>query len=881
MDQESVVTTDKDPPRDDSGQENPDIVPDKVSTESLEDKEKDDLVPLSVGDKIDNVDNVNKVEKVDNVDKVDHVDKDTSPECSEVAEATKSQEDEKKDESSVSCEDEKEKIPSLAAPADPNSLSSDKDISQICDDDVSKEESGSDRKDSKDPGEGVDVEKKEEETSEKSNEIPLDKPVVEPASNEILSDEPPAEATSEEKVDEPSDDLTIKEISLNEPVESTSKEPEETPGDNKTVESSCAKESAWEKSVPEERSSIVGSEKFAEEEGRAKEDETELSSSEETARPKPADPENIVEILDPSESPSKKCVEDSKSDSESVSNEADSTSKETPMEKQIGEPENTEFVQISQDKQDDGANENQTIEAEDPFGGDNLTADNVEQGDVDSPAMVNMDFHKLGDQADNLQDVVNAKDQESVEFAAEDSNLDDTLETNNPEADSSETNVEIVARKTSESNVEIEAPKMALGAEKSGTDVESADKSSEDKSGDEPMLVDNLSEGQEEDELKKKEQSQAMESEDSQSNVLPGQDDELCIIPDSMKETTSSRSDSAKDGEKDSTDVTIEKSSENENKEVEAENEATQSKDLEIVAESDEPMAVDDDQPASTHGKERKQDDKATSEKKSSTCTTTADVIDVDDEIKSSEIDEMTIGDDVCKQCSEKKPCNINVKVGSDTYTVCSQACKEAFTGENNKSMDIPSDAVNSKREKRCASCLLIVETGDERNLSWETMEFCNEECLGKFQTKYGSYCRNCNGSVQPISLGKYCVRFGYDVRQFCCSSCLEEFKKGLKVCSYCQKDISSGIEGFLAPVGDKGQFKDFCTQYCMEKYSRMNSNDPPATEKKSCSVCQEVTWSSFFLFKDFSPMSSKFRSQFSIFEETTGFNAALHCNPI
>jgi len=84
-------------------------------------------------------------------------------------------------------------------------------------------------------------------------------------------------------------------------------------------------------------------------------------------------------------------------------------------------------------------------------------------------------------------------------------------------------------------------------------------------------------------------------------------------------------------------------------------------------------------------------------------------------------------------------------------------------------------------------------------------MSYCR---AGKYQTALGSHCANCKGSVQAASLGKYCVRFGYDIKQFCCSTCLEEFKKGLKVCSYCQKDISSGAEGFLAPVGDKGQFK-------------------------------------------------------------------------
>jgi predicted amidophosphoribosyltransferase len=75
------------------------------------------------------------------------------------------------------------------------------------------------------------------------------------------------------------------------------------------------------------------------------------------------------------------------------------------------------------------------------------------------------------------------------------------------------------------------------------------------------------------------------------------------------------------------------------------------------------------------------------------------------------------------------------------------------------------------------------------------------------------------------VSLGKYCVRFGYDIKQFCCSTCLEEFKKGLKVCSYCQKDISSGVEGFLAPVGDKGQFK-VCVRFQLHSTDVISSLD-------------------------------------------------------
>ncbi|KAL1139134.1 hypothetical protein AAG570_009194, partial [Ranatra chinensis] len=94
---------------------------------------------------------------------------------------------------------------------------------------------------------------------------------------------------------------------------------------------------------------------------------------------------------------------------------------------------------------------------------------------------------------------------------------------------------------------------------------------------------------------------------------------------------------------------------------------------------------------------------------------------------------------------------------------------------------------------------------------------------------------------VGSISLGKYCVRFGYDIKQFCQSSCLEDFKKGLKVCSYCQKDISENSDGFLAAVGDGGQFKDFCSQMCMESYDRLTQNSPIQLLVHACDVCYKV----------------------------------------
>ncbi|CAK1593725.1 unnamed protein product [Parnassius mnemosyne] len=149
--------------------------------------------------------------------------------------------------------------------------------------------------------------------------------------------------------------------------------------------------------------------------------------------------------------------------------------------------------------------------------------------------------------------------------------------------------------------------------------------------------------------------------------------------------------------------------------------------------------------------------------------------------------------------------------------------------------------AAREERERTfvrtCSQCNLVL-TSEEKILTWETMDFCKETCLGRYQNNIGSQCANCSNPVQHTSLGKYCVRFGYDIRQFCNSGCLEEFKKGLKICCYCQRDISVGHEGFLAPVGDKGQFKDFCSQICVEKFDQMSKSPVPQPVWAKCAVC-------------------------------------------
>ncbi|KAG8040522.1 hypothetical protein G9C98_002518 [Cotesia typhae] len=519
---------------------------------------------------------------------------------------------------------------------------------------------------------------------------------------------------------------------------------------------------------------------------------------------------------------------DSNSDNKSVSMEADVEiqSKDNSSSKPE-QTENTEFVQVVQDnKQDEAQIESHSMDAEDPFGGDTLASEPEEGLDTADLEERNINFKKLGDRADNLQDVLNAKD--SAEHADDNSSPLLGNESDKP--------LSPKERSDSEDKV-IEEITIELSDDKDDDRVNKDDKS---------------------DDVSEQEKSKNKTSKDNQSPVLPGQDDELCIVPDNTKILPQSENKTTDKKIDEKNNESNEKSKSKSTDPVDVADEAQVNQVIDgpattptiTVTSAASLSAVDSNAKESNKDKDKNKDKDSEKEKNKDLKKVTVakiatglkmidNIIDVEAESKISEVQEISRVQ-FCKQCKSEKICNFELKIGSEIHKFCSNICQSAYATKNNVATDIPSDGANSKYEKRCANCLLIVETNDERNLSWETMEFCNEECLGKFQTKYGSYCRNCNGNVAAMSLGKYCVRFGYDVRQFCCSTCLEEFKKGLKVCSYCQKDISSGSDGFLAPVGDKGQFKDFCTQFCMEKYSKMNSTEPPIPEKKSCSVCQE-----------------------------------------
>lgn len=89
-----------------------------------------------------------------------------------------------------------------------------------------------------------------------------------------------------------------------------------------------------------------------------------------------------------------------------------------------------------------------------------------------------------------------------------------------------------------------------------------------------------------------------------------------------------------------------------------------------------------------------------------------------------------------------------------------------------------------------------------------------------------------------PFLSGKFCVRIGYYISQFCSNECLIKHKNGLKICNYCQKDITKANGGFLTPIGNK--FKEFCSKSCVTNYDNLTNNRVPEKPVAECVVCKQ-----------------------------------------
>ncbi|CAE1275717.1 unnamed protein product [Acanthosepion pharaonis] len=188
-----------------------------------------------------------------------------------------------------------------------------------------------------------------------------------------------------------------------------------------------------------------------------------------------------------------------------------------------------------------------------------------------------------------------------------------------------------------------------------------------------------------------------------------------------------------------------------------------------------------------------------------------------------------------CIVCHKVGKCKYNIVRNGDIKHLCDDECFRQFrvnptvylrtTSPSSAPTPVPTSTVTSHLEpppapahyKTCSVCQLMNINTNKHFLNWQGLDFCGEECLGKFQSSLGGTCSFCGSQVPPSAKAKYCLKLGTEIKQFCGTQCHAQFKKRLKVCSYCQKDLTNVSDSFMAPVGwEQGVFKDFCSQFCI-----------------------------------------------------------------
>ena len=173
-------------------------------------------------------------------------------------------------------------------------------------------------------------------------------------------------------------------------------------------------------------------------------------------------------------------------------------------------------------------------------------------------------------------------------------------------------------------------------------------------------------------------------------------------------------------------------------------------------------------------------------------------------------------------------------------------------SSKSKKNLQATKDALNAKQNKSgfksCAVCQLM-NVNQQPFCNWQGLDFCGEACLGKFQTNIPSTCSNCNHFV-PIELRtSLCLKVGNEVRSFCKPQCYSDFRRMLKLCAFCQKNLSGVNSSCTASVGD-GKLKDFCSKTCQRKLEKqirdleiVKENDVAGAQGDMipCSVCQKT----------------------------------------
>ncbi|CAG5134433.1 unnamed protein product, partial [Candidula unifasciata] len=226
-----------------------------------------------------------------------------------------------------------------------------------------------------------------------------------------------------------------------------------------------------------------------------------------------------------------------------------------------------------------------------------------------------------------------------------------------------------------------------------------------------------------------------------------------------------------------------------------------------------------------------------------------------------------------CIVCQKICRCKYNIVRNGDLKHLCDDACFKQFKKSPNMFLkqkrnlnappasnimpDLPPTSTSNvasqgstqeSQFKTCSVCQLIDVNASQPFCNWKGLDFCGESCLGKFQANLNASCSFCQSYIPPEVRTNFCLKIGNNMRPFCKHKCYSEFKKKLRLCSFCQRDVTAEPGAFTAIVGADNKFREFCSQACMKNTeSQINNVEVLSVEKGhvrqetiTCSVCRK-----------------------------------------
>lgn len=168
-----------------------------------------------------------------------------------------------------------------------------------------------------------------------------------------------------------------------------------------------------------------------------------------------------------------------------------------------------------------------------------------------------------------------------------------------------------------------------------------------------------------------------------------------------------------------------------------------------------------------------------------------------------------------------------------------------------------------NQQYKTCHVCQVMNINATQKFCNWKGLDFCTEACLAKFQATLKNNCSFCNAYIPIDMRASFCLKIGNDMRPFCKQKCYVEFKKNLRMCAHCQKDLQN-IAGVTTRVGKVPRIREFCSWACVKKFESEPGDvliqriyGSKVSEDSVCSVCKvqgrPIRHSVRFQFKTFS----------------------------